>query len=133
MKFGSRVGEVLQVGDYLVSKQVEFPKAYEVAGFGYGTGSYDFMADGFYHALGFSCEREAGRKEYTGTALAIYAGGACGPWDFFFDGDEAWLRHNRTHEYNLDHVAMMTDMERFLSEFPVFESAFYKWVDSLKV
>lgn len=94
---------------------------------GWGNGSYGFFADGFYHHLGFVNPRNGERiKE-----LCIRAGGACGPWDFYTNGYEFWLKHEKTGEINSSDERIIRPLKDFLGEIEQFKKAFYHWVDSL--
>lgn len=62
--------------------------------------------------------------------IGIYNGGYCGAWDFYTNGKETFLQHEKEgvkkyYDIEINHL------EKFLSEFDVFESTFYKWIDSL--
>lgn len=94
--------------------------------YGYGTGyrDHNFYADGINHHVGFMSGGK-GACDYIG----IYNGGFCGIWDFYTNGKETFLKHeiDGTIRYDVE----INHLESFLSDFDTFESAFYKWIDSL--
>ena len=94
--------------------------------YGYGTGyrDHNFYADGINHHVGFMGHGK-GLCDYIG----IYNGGFCGVWDFYTNGEEVFLKHetNGVIRYDVE----INHLEKFLSDFDIFESAFYKWIDSL--
>lgn len=94
--------------------------------YGYGTEyrSHNFYADGIYHHVGFM-----GRRKEVCNYIGIYNGGFCGVWDFYTNGKEIFLKHEKDGSIRYD--VEINHLESFLSDFDIFESAFYKWVSSL--
>lgn len=60
--------------------------------------------------------------------LGIDNGGACGPYDFRTNGCEVFSIHETEHFWAEPRTC---DMKQFLVEFPVFEKAFYNWIDTM--
>lgn len=62
--------------------------------------------------------------------LGIYNGDFFGVWDFYTDGENTFVKHERDEsikiEVPLDHLNI------FLEEFDLFEESFYKWIDSME-
>lgn len=130
-----RIEALIILGNKCIEEGIDFPSAYETTRFGYGKGynSYNFIADGIYHCVGFmECERYVYRKgenKYnTIYHLGIKNGGYCGEFDFYTNGTEVFSKHKKTEEIK---EPRYTDMDCFLEEFNSFEAAFYKWIDSL--
>lgn len=120
-----RIAEVLFLARECVKNNVEIPE---------DTGSYgkreaakkygydaEFYAEGIRHHVGFHSSLKY---------LEIDNGGVCGDIDFLTDGE---LITGQFDDGTLDKVqARAEDMVKFLREFPVFEAAFYKWIESLQ-
>lgn len=119
-----RITEVLVLARECVNNNVKIPE---------DTGSYgkreaakkygydaEFYAEGIRHHVGFTSSLEY---------LTINNGGACGPIDFYTNGDDIFGRHESTYDVV---QAQASDMMKFLKEFPVFENAFYRWIESLQ-
>lgn len=87
--------------------------------FGYDA---EFIAEGIRHHVGFI---NGGKYEWVG----IKNGGACGVYDFYTNGSDVFSIHQSTRAKAEPRIR---DMEKFLEEFPVFEKAFYNWIDSLQ-
>lgn len=121
-----RIADLITLANKCIELGISFPSPKETKNFGYGTGSYSFIADGFYHHVGFMHTRH---HDSPVTYMGIDEGGACGVWDFFTNGKDTLLRHESdpTREKDPEYWYM----ENFLKEFDSFESAFYKWIDSL--
>lgn len=80
------------------------------------------VAEGFYHHVGLMTR--GGRAILN---VGFRCGGACGAYDFWTDGDSVLSIHERdgyTQKVPIAHL------KQFLREFPLFESAFYAWVDA---
>lgn len=132
-----RIKEILALANKCIELGIEIPesepfshKRYAGKAYGYDA---DFVADGIWHHVGFyrtwGCSY---KRPYA--YLAILNGGACGPWDFVTDGMQILAVSNRDYYDDDDHETgqpRTEDMKKFLREFPVFESAFLKWIDSL--
>ena len=87
--------------------------------FGYDA---EFIAEGIRHHVGFI---NGGKYKWVG----IENGGICGKYDFYTDGFEVFSIHEDTKAKAEPRIC---DMEKFLKEFPIFENAFYNWIDSLQ-
>lgn len=89
---------------------------------------HEFIAEGIYHHTGlirtWGCYTN-GTYKYIG----IENGGACGHYDLWTDGDNVFYIHEDNR--NDKKWPGIRDMEKFLKEFPVFEQAFFNWIDSL--
>lgn len=125
-----RIQALIALGNKCIEQGVEFPASSETVKFGYGHGynSYSFLADGFYHHLGFM-DVNRNRKQSTIKYLGFDEGGACGSWDFYTNGEETFLRHEK--DKDLKKEPKYPFIEDFLKEFDSFESAFYKWIDTM--
>lgn len=125
-----RIQALIALGNKCIEQGVAFPASSETVKFGYGHGynSYSFLADGFYHHLGFM-DVNRNRKQNTIKYLGIDEGGACGSWDFYTNGEETFLRHEQDKDRKKE--PKYPYIESFLKEFDTFETAFYKWIDSL--
>lgn len=132
-----RIEMLLQIANKCVEEGLSFPNASETEAFGYGKGydSYDFFADGINHDVGFMDAHTTARsggvvQNEKLSYLGINNGGFMGKWDFYINGEEIFVQHEDTklrRELNPEDVKLVTP---FLEEFDVFESAFYKWIDS---
>ena len=132
-KLADRIEAIITLANTCVANGVEIPEDRGV-GRDYNSGEkygypHEFIAEGIYHHTGllrtWGCYTK-GTYEY----LGINNGGACGVWDFWTDGHDVWAVHER--DSNNITVPRIEDMEQFLKEFPVFEAAFLKWIDSLE-
>ena len=128
MSLESRISALITIANKCIREYVDFPSSEISSKFGYGKGynSYNFMADGFYHHVGFIRPRKSETEEIE--YLGIIGGGACGIYDFYTNGIEIFLKHENTGEYK---CAQLKHLDRFLNEFDLFEKSFYKWIDSL--
>lgn len=131
-----RIQALIALGNKCIETGIGLPESTVTTKFGYGDGydSYNFISDGFYHHVGFmDCKITCGwgRKNYKPykeiVYLGIKEGGACGVWDFYTNGTEAFLKHQQTKEVK---SAELRYLNSFLRDFFVFEKAFYAWVDS---
>ena len=79
-----------------------------------------------------NCDRgywRKGEKHYNKIEyLGIDEGGWNGVWDFYTNGTETFLKHEKDGTVKEVELKYLND---FLKEFDVFEEAFYKWIDSL--
>lgn len=133
---GDRINALIIVANECIDKEIKFPSAYEVRDYGYNSEGYgyNFFADGIHHHVGFMyCQRgwyKTGESPYNKiTYVGIVNGGACGNWDFCVNKDEIISRRQGTGEVALP---SLYDMKKFLEEFECFETAFYKWIDSMR-
>ena len=130
-----RIKAIITVANKCIDEGIDFPSESVTAKFGYGTGyrSYNFLADGINHHVGFmNCGRgywRKGEKHYNKIEyLGIDEGGWNGVWDFYTNGTETFLKHEKDGTVKEVELKYLND---FLKEFDVFEEAFYKWIDSL--
>ena len=87
----------------------------------------EFIAEGIRHHTGF-IRTWPWYKTGNFVWVGIENGGACGCYDFYTNGDEVFSIHEENHSKEKPRIR---DMQKFLKEFPVFEKAFYNWIDSL--
>ena len=81
--------------------------------------SWDFIASGFYHRVGIM------RKD---DFMGIYAGGACGPWDFYVNGDNFYEEHEEKHTFRKPETRTI---KKFCDDFEKYETAFYDLIKNL--
>lgn len=123
-----RIHALITLANKCITEGIAFPAPEETTKYGYGDGyrSYNFLADGINHHVGFMDARYSNVTEIK--YLGINNGGYCGVWDFYTNGEKTFLKHENdctVKDAELSHI------NAFLKEFSVFEEAFYKWVDSL--
>lgn len=130
-----RISALIEIANKCIEEGIEFPSATETEKFGYGKGynSYDFFADGINHHVGFMNGKRGfwytGESKYNKIEyLGIDEGGFCGVWDFYTNGKEIFLKHESEHTVKDAELKYIKD---FLKEFDEFETAFYKWIDSI--
>lgn len=119
-----RIHDLITLVNECVKNGINLPANTEKYGYGTGYRSHNFYADGIYHHVGFM-----GRKKEMCNYIGIYNGGFCGAWDFYTNGKEIFLKHEKDKSIRYD--VENYHLEKFLSEFDIFESAFYKWINSL--
>ena len=127
-----RIYNMIMLANACVDNKVEIPGSrfnwsfdYDAAKkYGYDA---DFLADGVRHHTGFICTWSANEIQHF-KYIGIKNGGFCGKWDFYTDGREVFSIHEENGSYAEPRIC---DMEQFLKEFPVFEQAFYNWIESL--
>ena len=130
-----RIEALIILGNKCIEEGIDFPSSSETTKLGYGNGynSYNFIADGFYHHVGFmDCEKvywHQGKNKYKTIAhMGIKNGGCCGSFDFYTDGTGTFYKDRESGRIK---EADLRDLKNFLKEFDSFEAAFYKWIDSL--
>lgn len=139
MTLSDRVRDLLDLANYCIKNGIELDDKYIARDYGWGEGNVSFVADGIYHRIGF--DRGAVWKSKYASALCVYAGGACGVWDFYVNEDGCFLKEEDDSARNrgypgcprivTDKVKMHKKMEYFIKAFPVFEKAFLSYLDSL--
>jgi hypothetical protein len=119
-----RIRDLITLVNECVKNGINLPA--NTGKYGYGTGyrDHNFYADGINHHVGFMGHGK-GLCDYIG----IYNGGFCGVWDFYTNGEEVFLKHETNGFIRYD--VEINHLQKFLSDFDIFESAFYKWIDSL--
>lgn len=132
-----RVNDILDVVNACIANGVTVPFHKEYGGNErYGENAKSgFFADGIIHNVGFDRRQCCGESKKI-LRLSIENGGANGPYNFFVDGEDFYWRHEdrevrRREEICREPKSWKYDMEKFIKEFPLFEAAFYSWVDSL--
>lgn len=133
-----RIADIIAVAQHLHKCNVPFPKSSKDYGYGdkdqYDTSPITFIADGINHYLGLDMRRCTNDRPYAPVRLMIKNGGCCGPWNLCVDKEGNVYGEYDGNSSTLTLYERATrDMTQFLRQFPVFESAFYKWVDSLSV
>lgn len=119
-----RIHDLITLVNECAKNGIKLPANTEKYGYGTGYRSHNFYADGIYHHVGFM-----GRKKEMCNYIGIYNGGFCGAWDFYTNGKEVFLKHEKDKSIRYD--VEIYHLEKFLFEFDIFESAFYKWINSL--
>lgn len=130
-----RIKDIITIVNKCIDEGINLPSSSVTVNYGYGNGynSYSFCADGIYHHVGFmNYERvcwEKGESRYKKVEyLGIDEGGFCGVWDFYTNGTETFLKHEKDGTIK---DAELSYMESFLKEFNLFEESFYKWIDQM--
>ena len=128
----NRIYNMMMLANACIDNKVEIPgsgyqwSSHHDAAKKYGYDA-DFLAEGIRHHTGFICKlAERGKRHFK--YIGIKNGGYCGKWDFYTDGREVFSIHEENGSYAEPRIC---DMEQFLKEFPVFEQAFYNWIESL--
>lgn len=138
---GDRIAMLIEVGNHLLKNGL-FPHEKDVGLCGfhavlekYGyTGT--FHASGICHHVGFMVKHDwqGVRQNQTIRYIGIQNGGANGKWDFYTDGTEVFHMHEWDYGHQYENRPTkrpsIYDLEKFVSEFPKFESAVYAWIDS---
>lgn len=124
-----RIEALITLVNHCTKNGITMPPAIKVSALGYGDGSCSFVADGIYHHVGFmhyrfNSEYEDDFVEY----LGVVNGGCCGNWDFYTNGKSTFLQYRNSYQVK---QSELNHLNQFLGEFEDFETAFYKWVDSL--
>ena len=125
----SRIQSLLICANECVKNGIKIPKSdstYSRAGEEYGY-DHEFIAEGFYHGTGLIKRNHDNEFNW----LGIKNGGANGPWDFITNGIDIKSIGNADYNKGTQDKPRISDMEKFLKQFPVFEEAFYNWIDSM--
>lgn len=136
-ELSQRIKDLITLANKCIELNIEFPYYTYEYDYGYKSGgdSYNFIADGIFHHVGFighakntmfsygMFKKILLKVEYIG----IINGGANGIYDFYTDGTMTFSKCEN-HE---PEDPKLEDMEKFLNEFESFESAFYKWIDEM--
>ena len=125
-----RIQDIIALANECELNDIKIPRDihYRCAAKKYGYDA-EFIAEGINHHTGLYHpwgERQKGKYNY----LAIDNGGACGKWDFLTNGDISISVYEDDHSKTDE--PRIYDMKKFINEFPVFETAFYNWIDSLQ-
>lgn len=130
-----RIRAIITIVNKCIDEGINLPSSSVTVNYGYGNGnnSYSFCADGIYHHVGFmdcecGCWGKGERRYKKVKYLGIDEGGYCGVWDFYTNGTETFLKHEKTGTIK---DVELHYMESFLKEFDLFEESFYKWIDSI--
>lgn len=127
VSYSERINTILMLANACIQNGVEIPERHPMYDRKYASAekygySHEFIAEGICHHTGLisTCKH----YEYIG----IINGGACGMYDFYTDGDTVFAMHERDKTRVRPRI---DDMRQFLEEFPVFEKAFLKFIDTL--
>lgn len=136
-----RIAELIEVGNHILQNGL-FPQERDVGlrGFRAKLEKYGyngtFHASGIAHHVGFMVKwnHMGVRKDQTIRYIGIENGGANGKWDFYTDGTEVFHMHEWDYDHQYENRPKKTpsiyDLEKFIREFPKFESAVYAWIDN---
>ena len=113
-----RVKNILFLANECKRNEIAIPE--EEYRYGYEHG---FFASGITHHVGLTanCDR-----------ITIRNGGFCGMVDFYINSEDIWALYGEGCDKGKRADIRALDLEKFISEFPVFEAAFYTWLDSLE-
>lgn len=117
------IGNALKENGFLYSSTMLNRDDNRLHPYGY---EHEVLADGFTHHTGLfgrCLEYSTKSIEYMG----IEMGGACGMYDFVTDGTTVKSVHKKTKQTQ---EIPVRHLQQFLAEFPVYEKAFYAWVDA---
>jgi hypothetical protein len=120
-KLKPRIDELITVGNACLQHGIELTGHAWGGHEGYDT--HQFFTNCWSHLVGF-----IHNKDNTITHLGIYAGGACGKYDFFTDGVEVYDRHEETCQKV---TPAIYHLKRFVEKFDEFEREFYAYVDKV--
>ena len=81
--------------------------------------NWTFIADMFYHKIGIMRKSDF---------MGFYAGGACGPWDFYVNGDTFFEEHEEKHTFRKPETRTI---KKFCDGFEQYETAFYDFIKNL--
>ena len=116
-----RIDELLTVGNACLKHNI--PLTGQAWGGHEGYDTHQFFTNCWSHLVGF-----VHNKDNSITHLGIFAGGACGSYDFYTDGFEVYDRCGKTGEIVTPNV---WHLKRFVAEFDKFENELYKYVDKV--
>ena len=114
--------DLIDTANYVRQKGIEFPDVETMKEHGY---QYEPYAEGIYHGVGFVKPRKATDKI---ESMARIGGGCCGEWDLYASPKSGfYMKHERLEtrmpaSYHL--------LKIFARDFPLFEAAFYGWIES---
>ena len=114
-------------GKYIIpSDEAGYDRYNRLSPYGY---SGSPVADGIYHKVGFIHDRRfldsLDEKIQPIQFIGIEMGGACGEFNFLTDGVRV-ISESETKSQPVP----VKHLEKFLKEFPLFESALYAWIDA---
>lgn len=137
---GQRVKDLCKLANTCIENNIQIPCKTQFSS-DYDSGKkwgypYEFIAEGIRHHVGFFTpkrEWKNGIQVFTEPFryIGIKNGGACGVWDFRTDGDIVQSISNTDYDRGKISEPRKRDLEQFIKEFPQFEAAFLKWIDSL--
>ena len=122
--FGDRINDILYLANKCVANGINIPNGEK---YGYGA---SFVAEGFYHHVGLAGKNGSYHGSYK--SIMIRNGGYCGDIDLIVTEEDVSGIYNGGSNQGKFTQPRTRDMEKFIKEFPNFEEAFYKWLDSLE-
>ena len=141
VSMGDRIAELIEIGNHILNNGL-FPNETGVGCCGFhavlekhgynGT----FHASGIAHHVGFMVKHDwqGVRRDKPIRYIGIKNGGANGKWDFYTDGTEVFHMHEWDYDHQYENRPRKTpsiyDLEKFIRDFPKFESALYAWIDN---
>lgn len=131
-----RIKDILKIANACIDNEIDLP--YPASKYGYHQDDClytekisGFISNGWSHWVGFMRRNKKAYFQY----LGFYCGGACGCYDFYTNGNEAFDFYENNNINNVQQHQKerpsKKHIDRFVKEFPHFEECFYKWVDSL--
>lgn len=129
LDMGERIANIIAIGNalkengFLYSSTMFNRDDNRLHKYGY---EHAVLADGITHHTGLfgRCLQYSKKPiEYMG----IEMGGYCGTYDFVTDGTTVKSVHEKTKQTQ---EVPIKHLRQFLAEFPVYEKAFYAWVDA---
>lgn len=125
-----RIRKLLAIANKCVEEGISLPCSAKCRKFGYGGGYFNFIADGFNHCVGFiEKRRRITEGERAFDYIGVINGGWCGDWDFYINENSTFMKAENDETIK---PAPIEHLQGFLRQFYDFESAFYKWIESLK-
>ena len=131
-KLSDRVADILAIANECKRSGVKIPERtvydHEYASakkYGYDA---EFICEGIRHHVGL--HDRGGNNKYD--CIAILNGGANGDINLKVTDEDIWGVYDEGDMRGQRTQPRTEDMLKFAREFPVFEAAFYKWLDSLE-
>lgn len=124
-----RITDILYLANKCETNGIKIPcenSTYKRAGEEYGYKA-EFIAEAIHHNVGLAGGNGSYHSPYK--CVMIRNGGACGDTDLIVTEEDVF---GKCHHGDANTPPRIEDMKQFLKEFPIFEAAFYKWLDSLE-
>lgn len=139
-KLQPRIQKMILLANAMKENGIAFPDKDKMKKYGYFGSS---IAEGFYHRIGFMgiYQGEAAFRENPICFVGFYNGGACGPFNFFTDGNDIFELHEGWDKLAKCSCASKNglaapfreatngSMEKFLLNYSEFEASFLQWFD----
>ena len=119
LEWKPRIDELIDLANYARENDISLGKAH----IGSNRQCYEcgyFYSDGISHLVGFINDPVI--KE-----LGIIAGGACGQWNFYTDGEFIYEENGKGEKRE----PQLSHLEKFVKNFLEFEEEFYKYIDKV--